>query len=146
VRASREKVDGLSERVDRVRRRVEGWERADRAWQEKTRRRLKAFWVVTSVVAVVLVVAVVAARFGLVPAPPPPSPSPQERSAVGDTATPVAGDAVDDQKVMILDGDPLKKIEGTGDGGMWNNTGSDPRSSLLSQEEEPDVLRVFDEL
>ncbi|KAL2124743.1 hypothetical protein VTJ04DRAFT_1108 [Mycothermus thermophilus] len=145
VRASREKVDGLSERVDRVRRRVEGWERADRAWQEKTRKRLKAFWVVTSVVAAVLVVAVVAARFGLVPAPPP-SPSPQEGSAVGDTATPVVGDAVDGQKVMILDGDPLKKIEGTGDGGMWNNTGPDSRSSLLSQEEEPDVLRVFDEL
>ncbi|KAK4042570.1 hypothetical protein C8A01DRAFT_13870 [Parachaetomium inaequale] len=50
IQAGRALIRSLSERVDAVSARVEGWERADREWQEKTRKRLKAVWVVTSVV------------------------------------------------------------------------------------------------
>jgi ABC-type Fe3+ transport system permease subunit len=36
--------------VDKVRKLVEGWERADRAWQEKTRKRLRITWAALSLV------------------------------------------------------------------------------------------------
>lgn len=38
------KIRGLSQRVDAVGDRIDGWERADREWQESTRRRLKVIW------------------------------------------------------------------------------------------------------
>lgn len=44
VHGGRERIAALSARVDVVRQRVETWERADREWQEKTRRRLKIVW------------------------------------------------------------------------------------------------------
>lgn len=44
VHGGRERVGALSARVDVVRQRVERWERADREWQETTRRRLKIMW------------------------------------------------------------------------------------------------------
>jgi cell division protein FtsB len=50
IQAGRALIKSLSERVDAVSARVEGWERADREWQEKTRKRLKAVWVVTLVI------------------------------------------------------------------------------------------------
>ena len=40
----------LGERAEAVRRRVESWERAEEAWQEKTRKRLRIMWIVISVV------------------------------------------------------------------------------------------------
>ncbi|KAI6785547.1 uncharacterized protein J7T54_005881 [Emericellopsis cladophorae] len=40
----RRRMRDLSARVDAVRERVESWERADQAWQDKTRRRLKVAW------------------------------------------------------------------------------------------------------
>src|SRR5690606_5637997 len=40
VDVSRDKISSLGRRVDVVRDMVEGWERADKEWQEKTRRRL----------------------------------------------------------------------------------------------------------
>lgn len=49
IQAGRELIGSLSERVDAVSERIESWERADWEWQEKTRKRLKTFWVVTSV-------------------------------------------------------------------------------------------------
>jgi hypothetical protein len=54
IHIGRQKVQKLSERVDVVRQQVEGWERADREWQEKTRRRLKVLWIITSVVVLVI--------------------------------------------------------------------------------------------
>ncbi|KAK6221303.1 hypothetical protein LQW54_001401 [Pestalotiopsis sp. IQ-011] len=66
IQTGRQKVQKLSERVDIVRERVEGWERADREWQERTRRRLKTLWIITSVVALVVVLIVVWAQYASV--------------------------------------------------------------------------------
>ncbi|KAL7927684.1 hypothetical protein ACQKWADRAFT_10372 [Trichoderma austrokoningii] len=46
----RQSVTELAARVDKVRKLVEGWERADRAWQEKTRKRLRITWAALSLV------------------------------------------------------------------------------------------------
>ncbi|KAI1082809.1 hypothetical protein F5B20DRAFT_530477 [Whalleya microplaca] len=50
IYAGRGKVQTLSKRVDVVRERIEGWERADREWQERTRKRLKLIWIITSMI------------------------------------------------------------------------------------------------
>jgi hypothetical protein len=63
IQTGRQKVQKLSERVDIVRERVESWERADREWQERTRRRLKVLWIITSVLALVIVLMVGAAQY-----------------------------------------------------------------------------------
>lgn len=54
VLSGRERIAALSARVDVVRQRVERWERADREWQETTRRRLKIMWGVLLGVGVLL--------------------------------------------------------------------------------------------
>lgn len=54
VHGGRERIAALSARVDVVRQRVEKWERADREWQETTRRRLKIMWGVLLGMGVVL--------------------------------------------------------------------------------------------
>ena len=56
IHDGRERIQQLSGRVDAVHERIEGWERADREWQERTRRRLKTVWVVTSVLVLVFLV------------------------------------------------------------------------------------------
>lgn len=55
IRDGRARIQTLTGRVDVVRERIEKWERADRAWQEKTRKRLKIFWSATSVVAILVI-------------------------------------------------------------------------------------------
>ncbi|KAL2113904.1 hypothetical protein VUR80DRAFT_1757 [Thermomyces stellatus] len=54
VDVSRDKISSLGRRVDVVRDMVEGWERADKEWQERTRRRLMVIWGITSTVIFVL--------------------------------------------------------------------------------------------
>ncbi|KAH6606579.1 septum formation initiator domain-containing [Trichoderma cornu-damae] len=54
IHRGRRTVDELAARVDVVRKRVEGWERADRAWQEKTRKRLRITWAALSILVCVL--------------------------------------------------------------------------------------------
>ncbi|KAI1128418.1 hypothetical protein F5Y10DRAFT_240658 [Nemania abortiva] len=54
IHAGRDKVQALSKRVDLVHERIEGWEKADKEWQERTRKRLKAIWIFISVVAFIL--------------------------------------------------------------------------------------------
>ncbi|ROW10993.1 hypothetical protein VMCG_01582 [Cytospora schulzeri] len=54
VQGGRERIEALSTRVDVVRHKVERWERADREWQERTRRRLKTIWGVVLGLALVL--------------------------------------------------------------------------------------------
>lgn len=44
IHLGRQTADKLAARVDVVRKQIEGWERADRAWQEKTRKRLRITW------------------------------------------------------------------------------------------------------
>lgn len=56
VHGGRERIAALSARVDVVRQRVEKWERADREWQERTRRRLKMMWGVLFGLGLVLLV------------------------------------------------------------------------------------------
>lgn len=63
IQTGRQKVQQLSERVDIVRERVEGWERADREWQERTRRRLKVLWVITSVLALIMLLMFLGAQY-----------------------------------------------------------------------------------
>ncbi|KAI1810264.1 hypothetical protein GGS20DRAFT_568372 [Poronia punctata] len=63
IHAGRDKVRDLSKRVDVVRERIEGWEKADREWQERTRRRLKIFWIVISAVALILTVLYVGGQY-----------------------------------------------------------------------------------
>jgi hypothetical protein len=63
IHGGRDKVKALSERVDVVRERIEAWERADREWQERTIRRLKAIWVVTSILLTLLLILLVAAQY-----------------------------------------------------------------------------------
>ncbi|PMB69692.1 hypothetical protein BM221_004337 [Beauveria bassiana] len=55
INKGRARVKALSDRVDTVRQRIEKWERADRQWQESTRRRLKIIWSVMSVAVLVLI-------------------------------------------------------------------------------------------
>jgi hypothetical protein len=43
--------------------RVEGWERADKAWRAKTRKRLKAIWVVMSVIFFAMVLLFLSAQY-----------------------------------------------------------------------------------
>ncbi|KAL2022721.1 hypothetical protein VTK56DRAFT_4802 [Thermocarpiscus australiensis] len=63
IHAGRETIKALSERVDAVSDRIESWERADREWQEKTRKRLKVFWVVTSIVILVMLLLFIGAQY-----------------------------------------------------------------------------------
>jgi len=49
ISAGRDRIKILSKRVDVVGERIENWENADKEWQERTRKRLKAVWVVTSI-------------------------------------------------------------------------------------------------
>ncbi|KAI1299101.1 hypothetical protein F5Y03DRAFT_251558 [Xylaria venustula] len=63
IHAGRDKVQALSKRVDVVRERIEGWEKADKEWQERTRRRLKVLWIIISVIAFVLVILFVGAQY-----------------------------------------------------------------------------------
>ncbi|KAI1430023.1 hypothetical protein F5Y12DRAFT_217768 [Xylaria sp. FL1777] len=68
IHAGRDKVQALSKRVDVVRERIEGWEKADKEWQERTRRRLKVTWIIISIVAFVLVILFVGAQYAPSPA------------------------------------------------------------------------------
>ncbi|KAI0600183.1 hypothetical protein F4775DRAFT_590515 [Biscogniauxia sp. FL1348] len=63
IYAGRDKVQTLSKRVDVVRERIEGWERADREWQERTRKRLKVLWIIISAILFVMMLVFFGARF-----------------------------------------------------------------------------------
>ncbi|SPN97094.1 uncharacterized protein DNG_00610 [Cephalotrichum gorgonifer] len=63
VDVSRDKISSLGARVDVVRDMVEGWERADREWQERTRRRLMVVWGVTSAIISVLALLYLGAQY-----------------------------------------------------------------------------------
>jgi hypothetical protein len=63
ISAGRDKIKILSKRVDVVRERIENWERADKEWQERTRKRLKAVWVVTSILAFVFLLLFLSAQY-----------------------------------------------------------------------------------
>ncbi|KAK7952096.1 uncharacterized protein PG986_007824 [Apiospora aurea] len=64
ILTGRQKVQSLSERMDRVHRRVENWERADKDWQERTRKRLRIVWIITSIMLFVVIGAFFTAQYG----------------------------------------------------------------------------------
>lgn len=59
----RGKIRSLSKRVDIVRERVEGWDRADKEWQERTRKRLKTIWIFISIIALTMMLLSLGARY-----------------------------------------------------------------------------------
>lgn len=134
IHAGRERIASLSERVDSVSERIERWERADWEWQEKTRKRLKAFWVATSVVVFLVLALFVGSQY--LP------------ETLEGTATRVASDGLN----------TLREVTGTKDGLLRSSDGAveaDTRRFTLSsnnteppdsQSPVPDILRVFDEL
>ncbi|KAI1178759.1 hypothetical protein F4777DRAFT_536662 [Nemania sp. FL0916] len=63
IHAVRTTVQGLSQRVDTVRERVEDWEKADKEWQERTRRRLKAIWIFIFVIAFIVIFLFIGAQY-----------------------------------------------------------------------------------
>ncbi|KEY70605.1 hypothetical protein S7711_02209 [Stachybotrys chartarum IBT 7711] len=62
IHSGRSKMQSLSRRVDAVRERIEGWARADKEWQDRTRKRLRYFWVILSVLLLALVVLLASAN------------------------------------------------------------------------------------
>lgn len=56
IHDGRSKMKALTDRVDAVRHRIELWERADKHWQEKTRKRLKIIWSTMSVLVVLVII------------------------------------------------------------------------------------------
>ena len=66
IRNGRSRITELSDRVEVVRSRIEGWERKDKEWQERTRRRLKAIWIFT----LMIIFAVLGLLLGAQYAPP----------------------------------------------------------------------------
>lgn len=65
IQTGREKVQALSERVGVVQKRIEGWERADKEWQERTRKRLKVIWLIMSTLVFIVALLFVSAKYGL---------------------------------------------------------------------------------
>ncbi|KAK0657223.1 hypothetical protein B0T16DRAFT_55403 [Cercophora newfieldiana] len=63
ISAGRDKIKVLSKRVDVVRERIENWERADKEWQERTRKRLKVVWVVTSILLFIFLLLFLSAQY-----------------------------------------------------------------------------------
>lgn len=58
IEDGRKHIESLNARVDNVRERVERWERADKQWQEKTRKKLKIIWSLMSVLTLILIILV----------------------------------------------------------------------------------------
>ncbi|KAI0898275.1 hypothetical protein F4806DRAFT_457771 [Annulohypoxylon nitens] len=123
----RGKVEALSKRVGVVRDRIESWERADKEWQEKTRRRLTIIWIITSIVIFSLILLFVGAQYapsedtsGLAISPSGNGQGQAEVSAMGNNSKNVAA--------MV---DDVRQALGTRRGG---------------EAVEDNVLRAFDEL
>jgi len=63
IDGGRQKITALGERVDIVRERIEAWERADRDWQERTRRRLKIIWWIMSIIVFLFLLLFISAQY-----------------------------------------------------------------------------------
>lgn len=128
INKGRTRVKALSDRLDLVRRRIERWERADRQWQERTRRRLKIIWSVMSVAALVLIVLVWTVGSGGHP-----------RTSGG------GGAATDDLGRTISVLEPFNASDSRQPPGV---DGAEPQTRILwkTPARGTDRLRVFDEL
>ena len=63
IDSGRKTIQGLSERVDLVLDRIDSWERADREWQERTRKRLKIIWLITSGIIFLMILLFISAQY-----------------------------------------------------------------------------------
>ncbi len=131
IQAGRELIGSLSDRVDAVSERIEGWGQADREWQEKTRKRLKVVWVVTSVVVFLVLLLFIGSQYA--PEGLEETTTRIASSGLG-TLRDVAG-----AKVDVLR-NPETEPQGSSLRELVNNTGHAGISPAT------DVLRVFDEL
>ncbi|KFH47984.1 hypothetical protein ACRE_011830 [Hapsidospora chrysogenum ATCC 11550] len=132
IQTGRARIRSLSGRVDVVRERVEGWERADREWQDRTRRRLKVVWSVMFAVAVAVIMACLTVDFsGPEDAPGSPLDDGTTESA---TRTLHRLPALNTSRVA-----PVLSADGPGHGTSEPFLWKRPR-------EEGDRLRGFDEL
>lgn len=124
----RDKIKVLSKRVDVVRERIENWERADKEWQERTRKRLKFVWVVTSIMLFIFLLLFLSAQYA------PESLEQPVRLANNSLNT-----LRNVTSTNILWADP--KVEGER---AENPTNGTEAAEVLSSS--TDMLRVFDEL
>ncbi|KAL2141220.1 hypothetical protein VTI28DRAFT_2679 [Corynascus sepedonium] len=131
IQVGRELINSLSERVDAVSTRIEGWERADREWQEKTRKRLKAIWVVTSVVIFLVLSLFVGTQYV-------PEGLESATTRVASEGLSSLGDVAGTKPEMSLS---TQKSEPHGNGWPLNHTDSQGGFS-----HRVDMLRAFDEL
>ncbi|KAI1385087.1 uncharacterized protein F4822DRAFT_417255 [Hypoxylon trugodes] len=130
VRAGRGKVEALSKRVDVVRDRIESWERADNEWQERTRKRLKIIWIITSVVIFSLIFLLVGAQY---------APSSEDVSTLT-ISTPVSGQEHGEPVIGEAVSNQSESVAAMVDG---------VKQALNARRGEPaedDVFRAFDEL
>lgn len=131
IQAGRKRIKSLSERVDAVSARIESWERADREWQEKTRKRLKALWVITSIVFFLLLSLFIGSQY-----------VPENTES---TTIHVAGQGLtrgeDLSGAGLEPSSSTEKSDPYDNGWPLNQTGSLGQSSQIA-----DMLRAFDEL
>lgn len=133
IATGRQKVQKLSERVDTVREQVESWEKADREWQEKTRKRLKIIWIITSVLLFSILVLFVGTQYG--PA----------------MDVPALSDVVPDSASGYKPIGNASLLEATADGSRISRDVGEELKVALSRTRAEDaadaqVLRAFDEL
>ncbi|KAK0624678.1 hypothetical protein B0T17DRAFT_530791 [Bombardia bombarda] len=145
VHVGRDRIRALSERVDVVRERIERWERADREWQERTRKRLRIVWVLTSVVVVFVLLLVLSAQYA-------PESLMEGRDAAGRVADDSLGmvrNVTAGRMDMLWSGgggggedDPgIRSADGHGQ----EARGTEPPATATAAAT-PDLLRAFDEL
>ncbi|KAI0102883.1 hypothetical protein GGR51DRAFT_274110 [Nemania sp. FL0031] len=126
IHAGRDKVQALSRRIDLVHERIESWEKADKEWQERTRRRLKVTWIVISVVAFILTFFLLGAQY---------APSSTGANELAELASGIPGEPA------IMDN--LVKNNSKSAATMADEV----REELARRRgHEQEVLRVFDEL
>jgi hypothetical protein len=123
IQSRRELIRSLGERVNAVSVRIESWERADREWQEKTRKRLKVVWIVTSVIFFLVLSLFIGSQYG------PDSPE--------TTISRVASEGLNNLR------DAAGTNAKTPQEKSWPSNNTVPLGVSSST---PDMLRVFDEL
>ncbi|KAK0751541.1 hypothetical protein B0T18DRAFT_362078 [Schizothecium vesticola] len=138
ILTGRDKIRVLSKRVDLVMDRIENWERADREWQERTRKRLKAVWVVTSIVLFCLLFLFLGAQYGYAPEGVEGQPG---RPAIGgpDVAPEAMGGGIAAGNMLSVT--PNAEKAGGARNLFLNGTSTEGTAAFT-----PDALRLLDEL
>ncbi|KAM7224318.1 hypothetical protein V8F06_000099 [Rhypophila decipiens] len=160
VHVGRDKITGLSDRVDRVKERIERWERADREWQERTRRRLRWVWMITSVLLLFVGAIILSAQY-----------TASTGAGLGEVTTQIVNESLGTVKNATMGGSGQEGRSSGGTGSFGQENGKDglprgmpsPMSSDGDQKSstgsrtlvlptasstlgDRDLLRAFDEL